>query len=130
MKYNLAGDIMKNIFYYLKYIGLFLLIMLGLLVIISLLNLTSINTSITTKLTIIATSIAFFITSFIAAHNIKEKGYIIGLKLSILLILVFILINLIFFKTKFSIDRFIYYIILIASSTLGGSFGKNLKQKK
>ena len=39
-------------------------------------------------------------------------------------------INFIFFKSSFSIDRLIYYIILIISGILGGSFGKNLKIKK
>ena len=65
-----------------------------------------------------------------ASKNITEKGYILGIKLGLLFVIFMILINLIFFKSGFNIDRIIYYTILIISSILGGSFGKNLKIKK
>ena len=52
-----------------------------------------------------------------------------GIKLSLIFIILMVIINLILFKSSFNIGRFIYYIILIASAILGGSFGKNLKKK-
>ena len=71
-----------------------------------------------------------FIISAKASNNLNEKGYILGIKLGLLFVILLILLNLIISKSPFNIDRIIYYIILIASSILGGSFGKNFKIKK
>lgn len=121
---------MLKVLNYLKYIGIFFLFIIGIAIITSLINLTSINSNIINKLSIILTALSFFIVSALASKNLNEKGYILGIKLSLLFVILMILINLIFFKSSFSIDRFIYYIILIISGILGGSFGKNLKIKK
>lgn len=121
---------MLKVLNYLKYIGIFFLFIIGIAIITSLINLTSINSNIINKLSIILTALSFFILSALASKNLNEKGYILGIKLSLLFVILMILINLIFFKSSFSTDRFIYYIILIISGILGGSFGKNLKIKK
>lgn len=121
---------MLKVLNYLKYIGIFFLFIIGIAIITSLINLTSINSNIINKLAVVLTALSFFIVSALASKNLNEKGYILGIKLSLLFVILMILINLIFFKSSFSIDRFIYYIILIISGILGGSFGKNLKIKK
>lgn len=121
---------MLKVLNYLKYIGIFFLFIIGIAIITSLINLTNINSNIINKLAVILTALSFFIVSALASKNLNEKGYILGIKLSLLFVILMILINLIFFKSSFSIDRFIYYIILIISGILGGSFGKNLKIKK
>lgn len=121
---------MLKVLNYLKYIGMFILFIIGIALITSLINLTGLNTNLINKLSVILTALSFFIISAMASKNFKEKGYILGIKLGVLFVVLMILINLIFFKSGFNIDRIIYYIILVFSSILGGSFGKNLKIKK
>lgn len=121
---------MYKVLEYLKYIGIFFLFIIGIAIINSLLGLIGIHNPFTTKLAIILTALSFFIVSALASHKTNEKGYILGMKLGLFFIILLLFINLIIFKSKFSIDRFIYYVILLASSILGGSFGKNLRIKK
>ncbi len=121
---------MYKLLEYLKYIGIFTLFIIGIALITSLINLTNLNTNLINKLSIILTAISFFIVSAKASNNLNEKGYILGIKLGLLFVILLILLNLIISKSPFNIDRIIYYIILIASSILGGSFGKNFKIKK
>ncbi|MBE6154932.1 MAG: TIGR04086 family membrane protein [Firmicutes bacterium] len=121
---------MYKILNYIKYLGIFILFVIGIAVIASLINLTGINTKFVNKLSIILTAVSFFLISTKASQNSKEKGYLLGIKLSIIFILFLIITNLIFFKSPINLDRIIYYIILLASSILGGSFGKNFNIKK
>lgn len=115
---------------YLKYMGLFVLVILGIAIITSLINLSGISTTLINKIAVILSAISFFFVSALASKKTEEKGYILGIKLGLLFVLLLLFINLIIFKSNFNVDRLIYYIILIASSILGGSFGKNLKIKK
>ena len=121
---------MLKVLSYLKYIGIFILFIVGIAIVTSLINLTGFKPNLINKLAVILTALSFFIVSSMASKNITEKGYILGIKLGLLFVIFMILINLIFFKSGFNIDRIIYYTILIISSILGGSFGKNLKIKK
>ena len=121
---------MYKLLNYLKYFGIFFLFIIGIAVITSLINLTGIKSVTISKLSVILTAISFFIIAILASHNTKERGIILGLKLGLSFVILLILINLIIFKSPFNIDRLIYYIILIASSLLGGSLGKNIKLKK
>ena len=121
---------MYKLLNYLKYFGIFFLFIIGIAVITSLINLTGIKSVTISKLSVILTAISFFIIAIFASHNTKERGIILGLKLGLSFVILLILINLIIFKSPFNIDRLIYYIILIASSLLGGSLGKNIKFKK
>lgn len=121
---------MLKVLNYLKYLGIFILFVVGIAIITSLINLTGLNSNLLNKLSVIITALSFFIVGAMASKNLNEKGYILGLKLGLLFVLLMIVINLIFFKNSFGVDRFIYYIILVFSSILGGSFGKNLKIKK
>lgn len=121
--------ILNTILNYLKYFGLFIIFILGIAIVTSLINLTGLNSVIINKLSVILTAISFFFVSIKASRENLDKGYILGLKLGLIFVIFLILVNLIFFKSNISLDRFIYYVILIASSVLGGSFGKNLKRK-
>lgn len=121
---------MLKVLNYLKYIGIFILFIIGIALITSLINLTGLNTNLINKLSVILTALSFFIISAMASKSLNERGYILGIKLGLLFVVLMIFINLIFFKSGFNIDRIIYYIILVFSSILGGSFGKNLKIKK
>ena len=121
---------MYKFLHYLKYIGLYFLILIIITILISLINLTNINTNLITKIGIIISALSFFIVSAKASNEFSEKGYLLGLKLGLLLIITLVIINLIIFQSSFKIDRLIYYVILLASSILGGSIGKNIKIKK
>jgi len=120
---------MYKVLTYLKYIGIFFFFVIGIAVVTSLINLTGLCSPFINKLSIILTAISFFFISTMASRKTTEKGYLLGVKLGLLCVFLFLFVNLIIFKSKFSIDRLIYYAILIASSILGGSFGKNLKKK-
>ena len=120
---------MSKLLNYLKYFGIFFLVIIVIAIITSLINLTGINSSTINKLSIVITAISFFVIASIASHKTKERGFIIGLKLGISFVLLLLIINLIVFRSSFNIDRLIYYTILILSGILGGSFGKNIKKK-
>lgn len=121
---------MNKLLNYLKYFGLFCIFIIVIALITSLINLTGIKSITISKLSVILTAISFFIVSLLASNKTKERGIILGLKLGLSFIITLILINLIIFKSPFNIDRLIYYIILLASSLLGGSIGKNIKLNK
>lgn len=121
---------MNKILIYLKYFGLFFIFIIAIAIITSLINLTGIKSVTISKLSVILTAISFFIIAILASHKTKERGITLGLKLGLSFVILLILINLIVFRSPFNIDRLIYYIILIASSLLGGSLGKNIKFKK
>lgn len=120
---------MVKVLNYLKYIGIFFLFIVVIGVITSLVSLTSLNNGFISKLGIILTGVSFFVVSGLASRNSEELGYKLGIKLSVIFVVSMMLINLVFFKSGFSIDRVIYYIILICSGILGGSFGKNFKKR-
>lgn len=120
---------MNKLLNYLKYYGLFIIFIIGIAFITSLINLTGIKSITISKISVILTALSFFIITILASKKTKERGIILGLKLGLSFIILLILINLIIFKSPFNIDRLIYYIILLTSSLLGGSIGKNLKHK-
>ncbi len=124
------GDVMKTVILYLKYLGIFMLFIIGMGLISSLISLLGINSVLVSKIAIILTAISFFIVSALASNKTSDKGYILGIKMGGIFVLFLVLVNLIIFRSSFNLDRFIYYIILICSSILGGSFGKNIKIKK
>ena len=121
---------MNKLLNYLKYFGLFCIFIIVIAIITSLINLTGIKSITISKLSVILTAISFFIISLLASNKTKERGIVLGLKLGLSFIILLILINLIIFKSPFNIDRLIYYIILLTSSLLGGSIGKNIKLNK
>ena len=121
---------MNKLLNYWKYFGLFFIDIIVIAVITALINLTGIKSVTISKLSVILTAISFFVIAVLASHKTKERGIILGLKLGLSFIILLILINLIVFKSPFNIDRLIYYLILLASSLLGGSLGKNIKLKR
>lgn len=121
---------MNKLLNYLKYFGLFCIFIIVIAIITSLINLTGIKSITISKLSVILTALSFFIISLLASNKTKERGIVLGLKLGLSFIILLILINLIVFKSPFNIDRLIYYLILLASSLLGGSIGKNIKLKR
>ncbi len=65
---------------------------------------------------------SLFYSGFIMGKGSKKMGYIAGLQSGLIIDLVLIIYNLIV-KNGFSIKSIIFYIILLAISTIGGMIG-------
>ncbi|MEI3529994.1 MAG: TIGR04086 family membrane protein [Bacilli bacterium] len=121
-------DYIKNFIKPLLYI---FIIIIGSLLILTPLNYYDIlNGSITTIFKIIIPIIAFLVGGFILGKNSKKKGWLEGLKLSLVSIIIFILINYIGYGEAFRLKSLIFYITLIISSVFGSMVGINKKLTK
>lgn len=112
----------------LKSLGYYSIFIILLVFICSLLNLIGVNSTITNLILFIFNISAFFILSYKNGKKATNKGYIAGLKTSLLLLLVLIIINLFTVKNFFNITTIIYYIILILVGVAGGMLGINKKE--
>ena len=119
---------MINLKYLLKYLGYYSVFIILLTFICSLLNLIGVNSTITNLMIFIFNILAFFIFGFKSGKKASNKGYIAGLKIGGLFLLILIIINLFSARNFFNITTIIYYVVLLLSSTLGGSLGINKKE--
>ena len=120
---------MKNLKKYGKTVLIFLGVMIVFASILSLFNITNILYSKKTDIMIfIGMILILFIIGFEYGKKAPKKGYIEGLKIGGCLIFVLLFINLVFYQTGFSIEKILYYAVLILSSTLGYMVGINKKQ--
>ena len=117
---------MKNL---LKYLGYYTLFLITLVFVTSLLNLIGVNSTITNLLIFIFNISLFFIFGLKNGKKASNKGYLAGLKVGGLFLLILIIISLFTSKNIFSLSTFIYYLVLILASTLGGSLGINKKSE-
>lgn len=108
-------------------IYIFIIIIGGLLVLTPLNYFNIFNNTIITIIKIIIPIIAFFVGGLLIGKKSKQKGWLEGLKLSIFVIILFILINYIGFNESFKLKSLIFYITLIISSILGSVIGINKK---
>lgn len=79
---------------------------------------------------VLLVSISMFISAFILGKNTQEKGYLEGIKLGIILIILMITISYLSTDILPSIKSIIYYLILLLSSIIGSTFGINKKKEK
>ncbi len=119
---------MKTLKKYGKTLGLSFLFLFFLAICIALLNTFQI---LFTKGSDIVLFIAMILTLFVIGFNFgkkaEKKGYLEGLKIGIVFIFFLLLINFLFYRTGFSLERLIYYLVLILSSVLGSMVGINKK---
>lgn len=118
---------------YLKKIGISLLISIVSFIILLLINalfiyLGTFKGNIVTITNILIPILSIFIGSFIFGTKIKKNGWLEGLKLGLLYILLYTIINLIIYK-YFTIKIIFYFIILLITSILGGMIGITKKRK-
>lgn len=73
--------------------------------------------------------ISISIGGFIVGLTSDNKGWLAGLKLSLIVIVIMILFMLIF-RLEISLKTTLYWLIIIASSTLGSMIGISLNQNK
>ena len=104
----------------------FLLLYLFLLTILNYTQMLKLSSII--KLNFVFISIVTFVFGILNGKNTEKKGYLEGLKLGSIISLSLFLLNLIFIR-KFSLSIFIYYIVIIISTTFGSMLGINLKKK-
>ncbi len=121
---------MKILKRYSKTIGIFTIIIILISFGFALLNLGGLmNFSTTNILFMILMVMIFLIIGYKYGKKADKKGYIEGLKIGICLILVLLFINLIFYNSNISLERVIYYFILILSSIMGSMIGINKKER-
>ena len=70
--------------------------------------------------------IGILVSGFVMGKNSSKKGYIEGLKLGSIIVIVLIVISLLF--NKFNVRSVIYYFVLLFSSILSSMFGINKKK--
>ena len=120
---------MKNILRYGKFMGVFIGILVVLSFLLSIFNLIGIGSKITSILSIIMMILVFFSFGIIEGINSDKKGFLGGLKVGLIFMLLMALINLVFYGSFFSIKSLIYYMILVISSIFGAMLGINRKKK-
>lgn len=77
-----------------------------------------------TIMEILIPSIGFFLGGYQIGKRSKQKGWLEGIKFSLILFAIFIILNLLF-KNSLEIKIMLYYVILMAFSTIGSMFGIN-----
>ncbi|MCI6266293.1 MAG: TIGR04086 family membrane protein [Erysipelotrichaceae bacterium] len=82
--------------------------------------------SIISILKLIIPIFAIFISSYRLGKQSEKKGYIEGLKLGSLIIIIFL--TLVLLLDKFSLKSLIYYLILLLTSILSSMIGINRKK--
>ena len=112
---------------YLTSLGYFFAILIISTLILTIFNYFNIlNQKIITILKLLIPIIAIFIASFKLGTHSKQKGYLEGLKIGIIIILTFTIIVLLL--DKISIKSLLYYTILVLTAMLSSMIGINRKK--
>lgn len=67
--------------------------------------------------------ISLFYSGFIMGKNSKKLGYVAGLQSGLIIDFILIIYNFLIMRNSFSFKILIFYIILLAISTIGGMIG-------
>ena len=104
-------------------IGTYLLVIF----VISLLNFCFLSINISKYILIIANIVVFSIFSYKEGQKRPNKGYLGGIKISLIEISILIILNLIFIHNPLNMKRFIYYLIITLINILTSIIGINKK---
>lgn len=120
---------------YIKNISISFLYIIGVTIVLTfimtLLNYFNIITgSVLTITKIIITFIAIFIGGFIIGKKSKTKGWLEGIKLGIIILIILGIINFLILKVNFEFRIILYDIIILFSCTFGSIIGINLNHQK
>ena len=119
---------MNNIKNYLVAIGYFLLVVAVFAIILTIFNYYDIVTSKLFKIIkVLIPSLALFIGGYKVGNSANKKGYIEGIQLSLIIIVMLFMFSYLGFNVTFNVSLILYYIILIISSMLGAMVGINKK---
>lgn len=118
---------------YLKNLGKSLLYILSIILIstfiITILNYFNIiGSKMLAILKILIILIAMFIGGYLIGKTSKQKGWLEGIKLGSIVIIILALFNLLGLNQNFSSTQLIYYLILIIGCTLGSMIGISRKK--
>lgn len=118
---------MKKVLYYLKKVGIFIGILILFSAITSLLNLLGLSKNISSVITFIFQLLLFLVLGFIHGKKTNKKGFLQGIKVASILILLMWLLSILLYKYNFKISNLVYYVILSLASITGAIIGKNKK---
>lgn len=76
---------------------------------------------------IVIALISMFVGGFIIGKNSKQKGWLEGLKLGLIVLLILVLLNYLILRQSFEIKNLVYFLILLSSSIFGSMIGINKK---
>lgn len=121
---------------YLKVLGKSFIYMISILfisiILVTILNYFNIlGTKLVTMFKIIIVLVSIFVGGFIVGKNSKEKGWLEGIKLGLIILFILIIINYLILKQAFEIRNLIYYLILVSSCIFGSMIGisKSIEDK-
>lgn len=119
---------------YLKLLGKSFLYIVSILLIstlvITILNYFNIfGSKIVTFFKIVIALISMFVGGFIMGRNSKQKGWLEGLKLGLIVLLILVLMNYLILRQSFELRNLVYYLILLASTIFGSMIGINKKSE-
>ena len=118
---------MNKLFFYFKSIFFLLLYLLLGSILSSIFYLyTNMSYNVNCLILFIWSAIGLFVINFLNGKRTNQKGYLEGLKLGCLVILLFFIISL-FTKDFISLSKIIYYGVLILISIIASSIGINFK---
>lgn len=119
-----------NIIKYLKSLAYIIVPILILNVIISILYYFNIiNDNVINYLKLLVAAISMLIGGIYIGRESNQKGWLEGIKVGLIVIILFFIISYLAFDQGMNIKTLIYYFILLASSTLGGMIGINKKKR-
>lgn len=118
---------------YVKYYGLTLLKFLGFLlggsVFLSLLYYLLLPTKVVNVLSYLYILIVFLAFGYKMGKHTENRGFLEGLKIGFLLLLILFFFNLLLFQTGFQMIRILYYLSLLFASVVGATIGINQKKE-
>ena len=79
---------------------------------------------------IIIPILSLLVGGFVVGKSSKEKGWLEGLKLSLIIIVIIMLLNYLGFNNNIAIKNLLYYLILVISSIFGSMIGINKKKEE
>ena len=86
------------------------------------------NESVYKVFKIIILIISMFVSGFILGRKAKSKGYLEGIKFSLMMILIF-LVSTVLLGEPLKLTIIIYYLIILMSTTFGSMLGMSLKKE-
>ena len=119
---------------YIKNIGISLLFITGTLLILTLLvsifnYFNIISGSVLSVSKILICIISLFVGGFIIGKKSNKKGWLEGLKLSFIFLIILMIFNYLAFDNIPNFKNLIYYVIIITSCVFGSIVGINLNKK-
>lgn len=120
---------------YLKKAGISLLYIIGFILIltflITLLNYFNIiSKNVVSVFKIIIPIVSLFIGGFVTGKKSSQKGWLEGLKLSLIFLFIMILFNYLGLKNNIEFKNLLYYLIIIVSTCFGSMLGINYNKEE